>query len=143
VAYSYVDNVAGSDAAFEATGRTMEELFVSAWNATLNTMIENPESIDTVSLRSIRITAREADLLLHDFLQKLIFFKDATRELLMVKRVRLIHTRNRYKLRARLMGEPIDTSRHNMIVDIKAVTLYRLAVVACTSGWRATVVLDV
>jgi SHS2 domain-containing protein len=143
VAYRFIDNVAIADAVFEATGDTLEEVFLSAWDATLKTMVENPESIKTKTSRSISIVEKAPDLLLHDFLQKLIFYKDAEGELLKVKVLDLKRSNNRYEIRAQLSGEPIDPSRHRMSVDVKAVTFHRLSVVKGESGWSATVVLDV
>ena len=141
--YRFIDNIAIADAAFEATGSTLEEVLLSAWDATLKTMVENPGSIETKSSRSVSIVQGQPDLLLHDFLQKLIFFKDAKGEILRVKALELVRMNNLYEIKAQLSGERIDPSRHQMNVDVKAVTFYRLAVVEHESGWRATVVLDV
>jgi len=44
---------------------------------------------------------------------------------------------------AEATGETIDRGRHALLADVKAVTLYRLAVEESTEGWRAVVVLDV
>jgi SHS2 domain-containing protein len=64
-------------------------------------------------------------------------------EILRVKALTLMRTNDLYEIRAQLFGEPIDPLRHEMIVDVKAVTFHRLAVDKLESGWRATVVLDV
>jgi SHS2 domain-containing protein len=141
--YCFIDTIAIADAAFEATGSTLEEVLLSAWDAALITMVENPESIEMKSLRRINIAQREPDLLLHDFLQKLIFYKDAEGEILRVKALKLMKRKNLYELDVQLSGEPIDPSRHQMNVDVKAVTFYRLAVEEMREGWRATVVLDI
>lgn len=141
--YRFIDNIAIADAAFEATGSTLEEVLLSAWDATLKTMVENPGSIEMKSSRSISIIQGQPDLLLHDFLQKLIFYKDAEGEILRVKALELMRKNNLYQIRAQLSGESIDPSRHQMSVDVKAVTFHRLAVVELESGWSATVVLDV
>jgi len=143
MSYRFLDNVATADVAFEARGATLHELFLSAWEAALRTMIENPESINAKCTRHISIAENRLDFLLHDFLQKLLFFKDANYELHRVKKIHLTNEQDGYKIRAQLVGEPIDSMRHRMRVDVKAVTFHRLAVVECTSGWRATVVLDV
>ena len=143
MAYTFLDNITISDVAFEARGSTLEEVLLSAWDAVLITMVENPESIKMESSRSISIIQNQPDLLLHDFLQKLIFFKDAESEILRVKALTLMRANNLFELKALLSGEPIDPLRHEMSVDVKAVTFHRLAVVELESGWRATVVLDV
>ena len=141
--YRFLNNVATADVAFEARGDSLDELFLSAWDAARRTMIENPLSINAKSTRHVRISENRLDFLLHDFLQKLLFFKDANSELHRVKTMQLTNEQDGYKIRAQLVGESIDPLRHHMSVDVKAVTFHRLAVVECKSGWRATVVLDV
>ena len=143
MSYRFLNNVATADVAFEARGASLDELFLSAWEAALRTMIENPLSINAKSTRYVSIAENRLDFLLHDFLQKLLFFKDANSELHRVKTMQLTNEQDGYTIRAQLVGESIDPLRHHMSVDVKAVTFHRLAVVECKSGWRATVVLDV
>ena len=143
MSYRFLGNIATADVAFEARGATLDELFLSAWEAALRTMIENPESIGSKSTRRICITENRLDFLLHDFLQKLLFYKDANYELHRIRTMQLTNEQDGYKIRAHLVGESIDPLKHHMSVDVKAVTFHRLAVVECKSGWRATVVLDV
>ena len=61
--YRFIDNVAIADAAFEASGSSLQEVFLSAWDATLRTMVENPESIQMKSVRRINIAQGQPDLL--------------------------------------------------------------------------------
>jgi SHS2 domain-containing protein len=141
--YRFIDTIAIADVAFEATGSSLEELLLAAWAATLKTMIRNPEDIEMRISRRVYVTQSQCDLLLHDFLQNLIFFKDAEGELFRVKSLTLTKGDENYEIDAQLSGESIDPSRHQMIVDVKAVTFYRLAVEEMKEGWRATVVLDI
>jgi SHS2 domain-containing protein len=143
MSYTYRDDIATADVAFEAKGNTIEEVFLSAWVATLNTMIEQVESVEMKSTRRITVTGTEPDMLLYDFLGKLIFYKDACNELLRVREMELRTFHGHYEISAVLSGEPIDTDKHRMLLDVKAVTFHRLAVVQTPSGWSATVVLDV
>ncbi len=141
--YRFIDTIAIADVAFEATGSTLEELLLSAWEAALNTMIENPGHIEMRMSRRVHIVQDQPDLLIHDFLQKLIFYKDAERLLLRVKSLTLGRRKSEYEIDAQLSGEPIEPSKHQLSVDVKAVTFHRLAVEEHESGWKATVVLDV
>jgi SHS2 domain-containing protein len=50
---------------------------------------------------------------------------------------------NGYALQAELVGEPIDPHRHELLADVKAVTLHGLCVERVDSAWRAEVTLDV
>jgi SHS2 domain-containing protein len=141
--YRFIETIAIADVAFEATGSSLEELLLAAWEATLKTMIRNPEDIEMRISKTICVTQNHCDMLLHDFLQNLIFFKDAQGALFRVMSLTLTKGDENYEIDAQLSGESIDPSRHQMIVDVKAVTFYHLAVEEKRKGWRATVVLDV
>lgn len=135
--------MATADSAFEASGKTCEELFIASAEATLDVMVENPECIRDAEHFTINLTAESLEMLLFHFLGELIFYKDSRRLLLRVSHLTITSHNSNYSLSADVYGEPIDPDRHNLSVDVKAVTLYRLRVEETTSGWEATVVLDV
>jgi len=87
--------------------------------------------------------AEEVDMLLFELLQELIFYKDAERLLLRVPEVKIGEQSGQFWLSAEACGEEIDPSRHDMIVDVKAVTLHRFKVGRAAGGWEAFVILDV
>src|SRR5438067_7764273 len=80
--YKYLEDIGTADIAFEATGRNLPELFMSAADATMNVMIENLDAIEPRSTKQIQLKSDAIDMLLFDFLQELIFFKDAEQLLL-------------------------------------------------------------
>jgi SHS2 domain-containing protein len=82
-------------------------------------------------------------MLLFNFLQELIYYKDAEQLLLRVQRLRIGQDRQLYSLQATAVGEPIDVNRHHLRVDVKAVTLHRFALTQSERGWEATVILDI
>jgi len=141
--YRYRDDVALADAAFEAWGATLEELFVAAADATTNTMAENLEGIEDRQRRAIRAEEQSADLLLYRLLEELIYLKDAEGLLLRVPAVRIRRRDGALVLEAEARGEPIDPSRHRLQADVKAVTMHRLRVERTGGGWEASVVLDI
>ena len=141
--YRFRDDVAIADAAFEAWGPTLEELFVAAADATTNTMAENLEGIEDRQRRAIRAEEQSADLLLYRLLEELIYLKDAEGLLLRVPAVRIRRRDGALVLEAEARGEPIDPSRHRLQADVKAVTMHRLRVERTGGGWEASVVLDI
>jgi SHS2 domain-containing protein len=141
--YRFRGDVAIADAAFEAWGATLEELFVAAADATANTMAENIDAIEDRQRRPIRLEERSADLLLFRLLEELIYLKDADRLLLRVPAVRVVRRNGAFILEAEARGEPIDPLRHRLQADVKAVTLHRLKVEQTARGWEAFVVLDI
>jgi protein archease len=121
----------------------LPELFCAAADATMNVMIENLESIEVRESREIRLENEKIDMLLFDFLQELIYFKDAERLLLRVSEVRIDEKENRYLLRGTAGGEKLDPTRHEQRCDVKAVTLHHFQVAQQDGGWKATVILDI
>jgi len=89
VPYKYLEDVGTADIAFEATGRDLPELFTAAAEATMNVMIENLGAIEPRAKRRVELKNDVIDMLLFDFLQELIYFKDAERLLLRVHEMRI------------------------------------------------------
>lgn len=141
--YRFRGDVAIADAAFEAWGATLEELFVVAADATTNTMAGNLDAIEDRQRRPIALEEQHADLLLYRLLEELIFLKDAEGLLLRVPSVRIRPSDGGLRLEAEARGEPLDPARHGLLADVKAVTLHRLRVEQTARGWEASVVLDV
>jgi SHS2 domain-containing protein len=143
VAYRYVPEIAIADVAFEAWADTLEELFRSAGDATMNVMVGDLTTIALQETRTFRLADTELDLLLFQLLQELIFFKDAERLLLRIHELEIRQTDGEYRLQAQARGEVLDPMRHDLIVDVKAVTLHRFRVEQTPQGWKAAVILDI
>jgi SHS2 domain-containing protein len=144
--YRYLDDLTVADVAFEARGATLEELFVAAWEATLGVMIENPDSLSRDESRTISLEEPSLDLLLRDFLQELIFYKDADGVLLRIEECRVrwsAEGEEPARLAARAWGQEVNHRKHILGTDVKAVTFFRFDLTRERRGWRATVVLDV
>ncbi len=132
-----------ADAAFLAEEADLEELFRTAWRATLELMLPDLSTLRARERRRIALANPAADLLLFDFLGELIYYKDAEGLLLGLQRLALRGEPGGYRLEAEAAGEAADPARHELGVDVKAVTLHRLAVERTPQGWQATVVLDI
>jgi SHS2 domain-containing protein len=141
--YKFLDDIAIADIAFEAWGDTLEEMFASAADATMNVMVSDIDGIERKENRTIALKAERMDMLLFDFLQELIFFKDAEMLLLRVENVKIGHNDKFHFVSADAYGEKIDPEKHDLIVDVKAVTLHRFKVEQSERGWHTVVVLDI
>src|SRR5262245_4034303 len=126
--YKFLEDIATADIAFEATGRDLAELFTAAADATMNVMIDNLDAIKARETRQIELTNDNVEMLLFDFLQELIYFKDAGRLLLRVSEARIDQKGDTYVLKAKAAGEQLDASRHHQRADVKAVTLHGFSV---------------
>ena len=141
--YRYLDDIATADVAFNAWGETVEEMFAAAGAALLNVMVENPQAVEPRENLTITLEAEQLDLLLFAFLQEFVFYKDARRLLLTTATLAVSRNDDACRLNAVLAGEPIDSVRHHLGVDVKAVTLHRFQVEETPAGWEATVILDI
>jgi SHS2 domain-containing protein len=141
--FHYLEDIGTADIAFEAAGRDLPELFTSAADATMNVMIENLDAIEPRETRGIELENSEIDMLLFDFLQELIYFKDAERLLLRVREMRIEEQGGIYSLNATAAGEPLDPARHQQRADVKAVTLHNFRVEKTEGGWKAAAILDI
>jgi len=141
--FHYLEDIGTADIAFEATGRDLPELFTSAADATMNVMIDNLDAIEPHDTRRIELKDDAIDMLLFDFLQELIYFKDAERLLLRVREIRIEEKEGAYSLKATTAGEPLDPARHQQRADVKAVTLHNFRVEKTKGGWKASVILDI
>jgi SHS2 domain-containing protein len=141
--YKYLEEIGTADIAFEATGRDLPELFTSAADATMNVMIENLDAIEPRETRRIELNNDAIDMLLFDFLQELIFFKDAEQLLLRVREARIDEKDGQYSLQTTAVGEKLDPGRHEQRADVKAVTLHQFRVEKTDNEWKASVILDI
>jgi SHS2 domain-containing protein len=138
-----MEDIATADIAFEAWGKTLEEMFVAAADATMNVMVDDLDSIADRKRQMIEVSSDEIDMLLFEMLQELIFFKDADSLLLRIPAVTIEKESDHLLLTGEAYGEKIDPSKHELIVDVKAVTLHRFAVTQIEEGWIASVILDI
>jgi SHS2 domain-containing protein len=141
--YEYCDEIAMADIAFKACGRTLEDVFRAAADATINVMVEDPESIRPEVERKIEVESDSLEMLLFNFLNEIIYYKDAECLLLRVRSVRIQQNGDRSVLRAESFGEKIEPERHQMRVDVKAVTLHRFSLKRADDGWEAFAILDI
>ncbi len=130
-----------ADSRFEAYGKDLGELFANAALALQEIQVETA----TVAARERRTVTLENDgveMLLFDFLQELIFIKDA--ELLLFSAFDVAITRNSsYRLDAACSGETIDPKKHTLRVDAKAITLHQFEVKQENGQWVARVIVDI
>jgi len=142
--YRFVEGVSMADIAFEAEGKTLEELFISAAQALTNTQVEDLAAIKPKMEMEFTLVAKDEERLLHAFLQELIFLKDA--ELLLFREydLRVDATAAGYSLHAKAKGDKIDPEKHGLLVDAKAISWHMFKIEKTPDGgWKAFVIVDV
>ncbi len=141
--YRYLEDLGTADIAFEAIGRDLPELFRAAADAMTNVMIDNIEAIRPRDIREIQLSNDKLDMLLFEFLQELIFLKDAERLLLRIREAQIGQRDDIHFLQAIAEGEQLDADRHHQRADVKAVTLHGFSVEQVEDRWKTRVLLDI
>lgn len=143
MSYEFLEDIAIADIAFRAWGENLEEVFKSAGDATVNAMIDNLDAIELKETRTFSLENDALDLLLFNFLQEFIYYKDSELLLLRAQQVQIEKKNADYHLTAVTRGETLDRERHQERVDVKAVTLHRFQLEKTDEGWMAMVILDI
>ncbi len=146
MSYRYLEDVSIADISFEAKGATLNEMFESAGLAVTNTMTKNLGSVKPKIKKTIKLEAKNVEKLLFEFLQEFVYWKDKDLLLFSGISVDIIEQKKpetNYVLEAVLSGEKLDSKKHEMLVDVKAVTWHLFKVEKSVSGWTCHVVLDV
>lgn len=137
--YRFLENISLADVAFEAKGKTLDEMFVSAAEATTETMVKDLKTVKPKVKRNIRLKAESVEKLLFAFLDELVFLKDSKLLLFSKFRIKVSET----SLSGEISGEKLDMKKHELLVDVKAITMHMFEVKKEGAFWKARVVLDV
>ncbi len=143
VNYRFLEDEATADVAFEAWGEGLSDVFKGSADAVVAVMVENPDDILRSELRRFELENNQLDLLLYNFLEQILYFKDADRFLGNVSRVEVASVDGVWHLSAVAAGEKLDPQRHRFRVDVKAITLHEFTLAQKSGQWRAHVVLDI
>lgn len=145
-----VDHTA--DAAIRGWGRDLSELF-SAMARGLFDVVTCADSVQVVRGREIALHAETIDELLHDWLEALNTLHQVHGELYRDFDVRVDEapppgepgaaSAGGLSLEARIGGESIDPTRHELRMEVKAVTWHGLSVRRTEQGYEAYVLLDI
>lgn len=142
--YRYLDDISLADAAFEVTGKTLNEVFADAAKAVTNTMVQDLRTVDHKVERVINLSSDSIEKLLFDFLQYLVYYKDAEKLLFSKFDVRVQDgTIGHLKLEARVHGEELDYDKHDLSADVKAVTMHKFQLKKIGDLWNGMVILDI
>lgn len=128
-----------ADVGIRARADSPAELFAEAARGLFLLMIENIEAVQPVDELTFEICADDVEGLFHDWLAELLFAFNGRRMALCEFCVGLDDS----KLTATARGEPIDPDRHQIAVEVKAITWCGLKVESGPDGWLAEVVVDI
>ncbi len=119
--YEELDHTA--DVGIRAHGASLDELFAAA-AAGMFSLVADLRKVRAVGEVEVRVKADDLEALMVRWLSELLFLHETQRLLLKEFDVRIAGT----SLEARARGEAIDKKRHELKLNIKAVTYHRLRI---------------
>jgi len=142
--FRILEDIALADVAFEAMGDTPSELFAAAAQA-VTEMLANPMTVSKTWYRTIDLEDEQLADLLFDWLSEMVYLKDAEGVVFSEVTASVVYDPSSpcWQLHGELMGEAIDSARHELRSDVKAVTKHLYEVHESAGQWKARVVLDI
>lgn len=128
-----------SDLGIEAHGNSLQEVFQNAAYG-LMSVIAGSSKIQLCQQRQVSISGMDRENLLVRWLTEVLYLYDAMKFLTAEVK---FETLNDTTLKAVLLGEPYDLSRHELKLDIKAITYHQLKVEERHGLWLARVFVDI
>ena len=127
-----------ADLGLRIRAESLDELFADAGRALFSVIVANFDAVEPVQQLSFNIEGSRLDDLLFDWLAELLYTFDARRVLLSDFRVGVRDD----GLVATAHGEPFDPDRHELDMEVKAITYHGLKVEQDGDAWLAEVIVD-
>jgi len=135
-------DIVTAEAAFEAYGKNLDEVFANSALAIAETMT-NSAKIKPKIKKSIKLVNSDLNTLLVDFLNEIVRLTDTDKLFFSKFKIKITDAGGTWILQAELAGEKINPKKHELRADIKAVTWHMFELKKGRTGWTARVVLDV
>lgn len=128
-----------SDVGIEVYGRSLEELFENAASG-LFSIISVPEGVGTAQRLHVRVDSTDVENLLVRWLSELLYLYDGEDFLMARAEVRSVSPTF---LEGFVFGEAYDSKKHELKLDVKAITYHQLLVENASGRWKARYFVDV
>ena len=128
-----------SDLGIEARGATMAEAFQNAACGFMS-IIAGSSKIEADEKRLISIQALDRENLLVRWLTEILYLYDGEKFLTADVKFDMI---NNTSLKATVLGQQFDASKHELKLDVKAITYHQLMVGKIDGIWIARVFVDI
>jgi SHS2 domain-containing protein len=139
MAWEFLEHTA--DLKIRATGNTLEETLSESAKA-LTEAIAGKSKIEPKSERTFTVIVRDPQILVHDFLGRLIYMF-STEQMLFSEFQLTLKEAIGYKLVVKAKGEKYDAKRHKLLKEVKAATYHDMKVdEEKGKGWTIEVVCD-
>lgn len=137
--HKFLDHTA--DVGFKMEASSLNELFEGAAILTFEVMADL-KKVSPKLTKKISLENKSIDKLLFDFIEELIYLKDA--EYMLYSKFNIkIDCKDTITLNAEIRGEKINPKKHELKVDVKAITLHHFYVKKIKNNWKAEIILDI
>lgn len=141
--YELIEDITHADVAVRVKGASLDELFIKSGRALICEMVENPGDISSLIIKEGSLSGNNIELIYFEFLNEILFFKDAESLLLLPELVKISDVTGNINCDYKLCGEKIIREKHLFRVDVKAVTMHGLRIFKENNLFIAEIVFDV
>lgn len=131
-----------AEVGIRAWGESLSEAFVQAARALFELMVDT-HAVRPQHTVSVSLSSESLELLLADWLNRLILERDRTGCVFSEFRIAVTPQGRGFVLMGEIAGEPLDRSRHDPRLDVKAVTYNNLRVLQQPHRVQVECVLDI
>ena len=140
--YEILHNITSADIAVSVTGDNLNDIFIKGGIALVSEMTDDPGKIMEKERRSGSLSHNELELLFFEFLNEILFYKDAEGLILKPINVEIETEGDKFICRFLFSGEKIEESICGFRVDIKGVSLHHLKIEKRDGFFRGIAVFD-
>ena len=135
--YKLIDHTA--DFGIHVFGADPKELFANAAFATFD-MLTEIDSLKSLKTTNLRVTGDDRSDLMVNWLRELLYLWNGKE--LLVKKAQILALSEK-ELSANVELDPFDPDRHEIKIEIKAVTYHQIQVSEGPKGWEAKIIFDI
>lgn len=128
-----------ADTGIRAFGKDIKEAFENSARGMFS-LVANLDKVEEKNEQEVEVQADNREDLLVEWLNELLYLLEVKR--LVLKSFKIAEM-DEHHLKAKVFGEEIDEKKHELGVDIKAVTYHMLKVAKTDDRWEAQVIFDV
>ena len=139
--YKFIEGLTVADVAFEACGKTLDELFENCALAVFDVNVDS-KTVKPIKEIKIKVNGNSLEILLFSFIDELIFVKD--KDFMVFSKFKAnVKADEEFSAECAMKGDTINHEKQDLRVDVKAVTMHKFSVKKEKGVYKAVVVLDI
>lgn len=135
-------DITTSDSAFTAYGKDLNDVFSNAALALFET-ITNTKEVEAKEKRKIEVSGYDLKSLMYSWLSELLFISSSEHFVFSKFEVDIKKEGENFLLNGECSGEKIDTKKHEIKTEVKAITYHKMEIKEEDKRWKAQVIVDI